>query len=287
MPLSKRFFDSLADSGDVPYAKKARPTPKRATAGIKAMKRAANMAVKRALSRTIEVKHHTYTGNNWVSNAGANIVNIYTLGYGTFPLSPFNGYVSIAQGTTDAARIGNKVKTKKCMVNLCVAPNAYDATNNPTPGPCILKIWIYRIKGASTTSELASAISGYFKDVNGSDQGLDGSYSDLNLPDNHDMMQVLHTREYKIGFAASTGTGGVAGEQYTANNDFKTFQHIKMDVTKYLYSIYDFNDNTQTPLNQATTWFTMEMIPYDNVVASVGARPGTMQMSIDYSFTDA
>ena len=175
MPLSKRYFDSLLDTGDGPVAKKARPTPK-AGAGVKAMKKAANLAVKRALARNIEVKHRTFTGANYVSNAGSAIANVYALGYGTFPLSPFASYIGIAQGGEEGNRIGNRIKTKKAMLNLCVFPNAYDATNNPTPGPCILKLWIYRIHGSSTTTEVANAINGYFLDVNNTDQGLDGTF---------------------------------------------------------------------------------------------------------------
>ena len=140
---------------------------------------------------------------------------------------------------------------------------------------------------SSTTTELANAISGYFLDVNTSDQGLDGTFSDLNMPVNTDMIQLLHTEEHKIGFATNAGTGSVAGEQSCTNNDFNIFKHIKRDITKYLYSVYDFNDTTKTPLNQATTWLTMEMIPYDNSVGSVGQRPGTMQICVDYQYTDA
>lgn len=271
---------------DEPPAKKARVYSKPGQ-GEKAMKRAANMAVRRALASVIEKKHYTYTYNNYVSNAGVNIANIYTLGYGTFPLSPFTGYVDIAQGSAEGQRVGNKVKTAKSTLSICVAPNAYDATNNPTPGPCILKIWIYRIRGSSTTTEVASALNGYFLDANSSSTGLYGTYTDLNNPVNEDMIHLLHTEEHKIGFATNNGTGGVAGEEYTTNNDFNTFKHIKRDITKFLYASYDFPDALKTPLKQATTWLTMEMIPYDNAVGSVGARPGTMQISIDYNYTDA
>ena len=54
MPLSKRFFADLAGvDDDMPRAKKAKPA-KRASAGVKAMRKAANMAVKRLLAKLLK-----------------------------------------------------------------------------------------------------------------------------------------------------------------------------------------------------------------------------------------
>jgi len=286
MPLSKRFFDALADSGDVPRAKKARPSPKPGAA-VKAMKRAASMAVKRALSRAIEVKSYVYGDYAVVSNAGTSIANIYNLGTGTWPLSPYAGFCEISQGTGEGQRIGNRIKVKKAVIDMMVNPAQYNSTTNPTPTPCILKMWIYRLKAVSNATEVQNAISGYFKQSNNGDLGLAGTYADLLLPDNEDAIQILHTQEWKVGFSQNGGTGGQAGYQTKCNNDFKMCVRIKKDITKFLYAAYDFNDTTTTPLNQSATWMTIEMVPYDGTITNIGSGPGEVSMTSRLDFSDA
>jgi len=261
--------------------------PKRSKRLSYVVRAGVNSAVKSAIARTDEVKRYVSTTTNFISNAGANIANVYTLGYGTFPLSPYTSYVGLATGNTDSTRVGNRVKTKRAYLDLMIRPNVYDVTNNPTPCPCIFVMWIYRLKNDNSSSGPSNAINSNFKDSNASVVGLAGTDADLILKDNTNVLQVLLRKEYKIGFSQNTGTGSVAASAYQSNNDFQLFKHIRMDITKYLYSQYDFNDATQIPYKQAPTWLTMEMIPYNNDVASVGARPGKMSIAIRYDFTDA
>lgn len=228
------------------------------------------------------MKRVTYTGNNYISNAGANITNITTAGYGTWPLSPYTSYIGIAQGSTSGTRVGNRIKTKRCFLELIMSPNVYDVTNNPTPIPMFVKLWVYRVIG----SDPNTAINNWFKQSTASAVGLAGTFADLLLPDNEDQLVILHTEEIKLGYSLYNGTGTSVTNNSRANNDFSASVHFRKDITRMLHSFYDFNDTTQLPVKQPTTWLTLEAIGYNGSVSDVGIRPGLMNICVDYEYTD-
>lgn len=251
------------------------------------MRRIAMVAAKKAISANEEVKRHTYVGSNYISNAGASIVNVYTLGYGLWPISPYTGYLGIGQGTGDGQRVGNKIKVKSAKLRIKMDPSAYNATYNPTPTPCIVIMWIFRMKQNNTLANVQSLINNSFKDLNSGSQGLNGTESDLILPENNSDMQLLHRKIFKIGHANNNGTGAAAGEQYKSNNDFKCVEYFEKDITKYLYGTYTFNDTNQTPDTQPVTWCLFEAISATGAYTDLGERPGQLHICAELNYSDA
>jgi len=281
--VSKRFLESLLDEREP--AKRTRTV--KTGAAAREVRRIAAKAAKQAIERNEEVKRHSYVGSNYISNAGASIINVYTLGYGLWPISPYNGYLSIAQGTGDGQRLGNKIKVKSAKLRIKMDPSAYNATYNPTPTPCMIIMWIFRMKQNNTLAGVQGMINGTFKDVNTTSQGLNGTESDLLLPENNNEIQLLHKKVFKLGHATNNGTGGAAGEQYKTNNDFKCVEYFEKDITKYLYGTYSFNDTNQTPDTQPVTWVLFEAISATGSYTDLGERPGQLHICAELNYTDA
>lgn len=263
----------------LPY--KRRKYQKKAGPAVKA-------EIKRYVSANTEAKRYRFSGGTYIFNANTLVTSVYALGGGLFPLSPYPSYIDISQGNTDSTRIGNSVKTKKCMVRMILAPNVYDGTYNPTPMPFIVKAWIFRVKQENNIGNIQTIINSYFKESNASSTGLAGTLYDIIGRDNTNVMQVLATRQWKVGYAVAGGTGVQAGSQSFANNEFKLQHQVNWDVTKHVYKKYMFNDNTSNePTKQSATFMVMEAIAYNGDATNIGIRPGVLRIVIDYDYTDA
>lgn len=251
------------------------------------IKRIARAAAKKAIADSEEVKRYVHYATNYISNAGNSIVNVYTLGYGLWPLSPYSSYVSISQGTGDGQRIGNRIMVKSAKLRVKMDPAAYNATYNPTPTPMFVKCWIFKMKQNNTLSDVQTLINSNFKDSNNSSVGLAGTDADYMLADNNSEVTVLWTKMYKIGYANNQGSGSVNTEEYKANNDFKVAEYFEKDITRYLSKHYDFNDSGTTPFTQPVTWFLVEAISATGTYTDMGERPGQIGVSVELNYTDA
>lgn len=263
--------------------KKGGKTPKRKggklTKGQKAQ-------VNKMIVRHEEVKQYTYSAVRNLYSPAQDFNNFYSTSGDLLVLSPHSSSCAIAQGTTDATRVGNAITTQKCILNLAIYPNAYNATYNATPQPGYIKLWFFKIKYASDITDVQSIIFNNFLDSNASSNGLTGALGDITAKVNTNVISLLKTKVVKLGCANYYGTGATAGQQYFDNNDFKIAQNISIDCTSMLLKEYTFNDNNTIPYNPAT-FCLVEWIPFNNDTTNGGARPASMYFSIQYMYTDA
>lgn len=201
-------------------------------------------AVKKALDNLTESKSVQYTWNqigsgglcNWAATTATwNTNNVRAF----FPVTT-DGLV-IAQGTGEANRVGNSVRTRSLIYSGVIYPNQYNATYNPTPIPQEVCFMLISRKDTGDTNP--GTFAALYESGNSS-ANPDGTVFDLVREINTDLYTVHYKRVFKIGAAENTGTGAVAGFQNYANTDFKYNQKFKMDLTKYIDKEIRFNDSS-------------------------------------------
>lgn len=226
---------------------------------------------------------HATNGISWVSQ---NII----------PLTPYSGYLQIQQGVKNGERLGNKVKLSKFKLRLSVLPRIYSATNNPCPRPVILKVWLVTMKeGAGTTKEDLGTIaaSNWLQAASGLNIALSGSMIDLVYPYNTEALTIHKAWEFKIGRMTMTwgDTGGapagsqMAGNSYFANNDFKSYGHMSVDITKYLPKNWTWDENL-TYYNGKPYYVVFDCVPADGVPLFDGESIVRVHYRLDCKYTD-
>lgn len=251
-------------------AKKGRkPTLKRQS--IKRM-------IKTEIARNIEDKDQMMinTDRSIYSSTNTNFPdNVITLGP--------SGDLQVVQGTTQGSRIGNKITTKSLIFRGTICPKTYNATSNPAPIPQVVKMVIFYDKTDPVT---LPAVSTNFFQNGSADAGFQNDLVDMWRPFNTERYRILTTRTLKVGHAAGTGTGGVAGQQYYSNNDFKMAANFKINLTKYYPKRVVFNENSTTPT-------TRQLFCIFYCAAGSGEQNGalwiplTAQYAQNYKFEDA
>lgn len=255
----------------------------------KAPRKKKNMVrlIKKVVEGTAEKKIQTYTINtvaplvlrNGSASAAANF----------FSMTPGTGYWTISQGTGQADRIGNQVRTHKAILKFEITPSAYNATTNPVPTPCFVRIWFVKYKGLPTNVVPSSAVfnggSTTFLNVGNTDTGLTGTFQDLQLHVNTDTFTLYGYRTYKIGPSVYEGTGATPTSGNFANNDFKLCVLKTVDITKFMPAKIRWDDTTNDPLTYALTMIVQPIF-------STGIAPGALvapiqfKFSLTYTYTD-
>jgi len=215
---------------------KRRPTVarKRKTRTVSA---AVKQYVKKAIHVSVENKTQTvnYTGN--FGNATAN-ASLYT-----YPVTPYAGFMSVSQGVLQNNRIGNEIKIRKAYLRYVLRPLGYNASTNISPVPVIVEMMLGRTRLCPGDIPAAGDFTVLFQ--NGSSAvGPVGTLKDLVSNVNTDYWTIKKRWSHKLGFGEYFGTGGIAQQQYFANNDFKLNVVKKLDITNIYPKTLKFNDAT-------------------------------------------
>lgn len=199
-------------------------------------------------------------------------------------LSANSSTLPIPQNSTSAGRIGNKIAFVggKIRLNFYAAP--YNATDNPYPQPCIVKIWL--ITRRDTAQGLPTSSLPYFFQSGSTAVSPTGFLQDDFFAVNKDLYRVYKTYKLKIGNAVNTGSGANAGHQYWANNDAKLNQSLTINYTKYLIKNAKFNDSVTNEPVQRGLWLVMEALSMDNTGLVVGQYPVRYLGEIDLRWKD-
>lgn len=204
--------------------------------------------VKKAISSNVENKV-------MMVNAGGAFGNVSQSPFmNAYPMTPYNGYLTIGQGVTQAGRIGNTIKPKRVMLNYTIRPMGYDVNTNPVPQPQEVDLYLGYVKGEPSKLPVSSDINQLYQ-LGSSVQAPSGNFSDLIASVNKDYWVIKKRWRHKVGFSASTGTGSNASAHYYNNNDYGLNVLKKLDITKYMPAIIKFNDSSATPTSRGLFFF--------------------------------
>lgn len=193
----------------------------------------------------------------------------------------------IAQGSNVSQRVGNKIRTKRLVARCAFVPLGYDILSNPSSKPVDVKLWLLKIRPAEadTQANLATICSTKFFQSNSGDSGMFGDTRDLVYPPNSGVIQVLATKTFKLGNAASTGSGVSPANQYYANNDYKYNKIFNWDLTKHIDKNYVWNDAAIEPMNRRV-YIVAEAIPADGSTANSLYQGVFGRVRFDYTYSD-
>lgn len=243
-------------------------------------KRSVTLAVKQYVKKQIHTNVEnkliqTYVPNQTIASC------LVTPGLMTFSLIP---YTSMTQNVGQAGRIGNKIKTMKCLLKYVITPYPYSVTLNPNPRPHNVVIMIGKVKNAKALTPTAADFQSLFQ-FGAASAPPQGTLGDLVLPVNKDYFQVYKTIIHKVGFESFNNAGVAPNFQHYANNDYKLNIIGTVDCTKYCPSNVLFNDITANPTNDGLfcwVWST----PADGS-AYAALTPNIMTYNVMYSYEDA
>lgn len=258
------------------FAKRRRPM--RRKVGGKAIRK----VVRREMRRVAETKTFEMV------NLGKNIYpsNHVSFPDNVIPLGPNSSTMVIAQGVGQGDRIGNKLTIKKLSFKGTIVPLPQDATLNPNPRPLQVRMDIVYDREDPNDAFVPGSL--YFQ-LGNSSSAHRNDLVDMWAPVNTDRYRVLHTRIWKLGYGAYTGTATSATNQATqqayANNDFPFNVNFNIDVTKYLIKTVKYNDTSVYPLTRGCYAFFYACYADGNALASTTV-PCAMQFVQNLQFTD-
>lgn len=233
--------------------------------------------VRRALE---EVKQFTFD----VANVQINAYPVTGTMSIIAPLTPYQGFLQISQGSSAAQRIGNRIRTVKSVLAFSCHPGIFNAVANPTPKPQILRVWIGRHRSTPTFAPVPSSFTTFFQN-NSSSTAPTGTIQDLIRPINDDSFYVVWAKSYKIGYA-DTATAGVTTTTYYPNNDFHGSVNERIDVTKWCPRDIRFNDTDNTSYtNGLYMW--CECVNYDGSLDAGTTAALRMHYNLTYQYVDA
>lgn len=200
------------------------------------------------------------------------------------PLTPYNSVgLTIAQGTGQGDRIGDRIRTVRCVLRYTLYPNAYHATINPVPTPQNVRIWIFSQKSSNT---LLNTNPPNFIQTGDSSTTLNGSILDLNRIMNNDVYTYYGHRTHKLGYAINQASGAATSNAQYANNDYKLNVQGYIDLTRYFPKQIKYNDTDQDP-NSKLIMMLVESVNADGSAQTTGGvYPANMNYQLSYTFTD-
>lgn len=242
--------------------------------------------IKKVMTRMAEKKIQTYytSGQSpaqFTSSTAAYNANIY-------PMTPYLGAWTISQGTGQGGRVGNKVRTHSAMLDINITPQAYNATTNANPRPSFVRIWFIRSKQFPLDYPAISSICGVnanFLQIGNTNQGLTGTFQDLQLHVNRDAFNLLMYKTYKIGFEHYSGTGQALDEGQLSNNDFKLCILKRINLTKIMPKILNFDDTTATA-DSPGVFMLVQTVTSNGVAVATNYAPIRFAFSLTYTYTD-
>lgn len=277
-----------------PKYAKARRVPRKRTIVRKAIRSAWKKSVasvcKSVLAKQVEVKRSNSTFSIAPYNTLASVANIAD--QNILWVSPNATNLPIIQGVRQDERVGNKVRTKRCILKVIMYPKPYDSIINPTPKPQIVTMWCVsaRIGYASNTSMATIFDTNFFQDgftSTGYLSQLLDSISEVN----GEAVQLHWKRSFKLGHATHYAQPNQATEPYPSNvqysnNDYKMNIIRQFDLTKAMKKTYTFDDTNNTP-NDRSTFIIFGVANADGTTfANAAYRPVDVYAALDYHYTD-
>lgn len=237
-------------------------------------------AVRKVVERTEELKETQF--NFQATNLPPSNASSWTSS--SMQISPGTSGFQIFQGPAQGERIGNQIRTRKAWVRGVMHIMPYDASVNSQPIPTEVRMLIFKDKFNRTSRPSAVAIDLFQQ--GSTSIGPQNDLVDMILDVNRDRYQVYHDQILKVGTSAYAGTGTLPSFQSFANNDFSLNAKFNVDITKFLPSVVQYNDNTSQPMSDSL-W--MIFLPVQAGGGQFGSTQVTTQMSwvAGYSYTDA
>jgi hypothetical protein len=254
---------------------------KRKSFAKKARKSPLKLMIRKEIARNIEDKHANFVnlGHNNVPSTATTAASLVV------PVSPQVTGISILQGTSQGARVGNAIKIKKATLRGTIQALAQSATTNTFPKPMYVMMFLFYDKLNRTITPDPFASNDFFQ-FGGTSADFRNDLVDNWADVNSDRWAVLYRKNFRVGYAYYGGTGGVATEQYYANNDFKYNQNFSIDITKHLVTHVKFNDNNADPTTRGL-WCMWVPINADGTAIGSTEIPSRVQFSVDYKYEDA
>lgn len=253
----------------------------------KAVSQVMNRRIRQVVSRMAEKKSITYNVNTFdpvVMRTGtaSPLANIWSM-------TPYTGAYTISQGSGQGQRVGNRIRIHSAILNIDMVPNPYNASTNPYPTPCFVRIWFVTSKIVPAdivpSVQVYGGTSSFFQ--NGSTfNGMAGTFQDLQLHVNKDSLIYRGHRTYKLGYSMfEPATGGAPSFGNFANNDFKFCVLAKIDLTRMLPKIWTFDDTVTNPTSTNVT-MVIQPIFATGAVPSSTTTPISMKFALNITYTD-
>lgn len=239
-------------------------------------------AVKKEVMKLAESKSISLNFNNLQSNG---LTYYSSAGWATFniiPITPYSTYLNIAQGTGEADRIGNKIRTHKLMYRGVLFANSYNVTWNPTPNAHFVRMIVFSRKDTGNT--LLTSVNGFFNNGNTTSSPQSNMF-DLVAPYNKMLYNVKYVKTFKVGPAINTGSGNQTNQQNNANNDFNRAVAFDVDLTKYIPKVFVYNDGTNTPSND-TVFVMFFVVSSDGTTGASTVNPIQLQSTLYFEYKD-
>lgn len=269
-----RSYTRRRKSPPVTFAKKAV-----AKAVRKAKAKNLTSFVKRVISRQTEHKVAIFQQGFGIGGYFASFGNQIAA------LTPYNSVgLTIAQGTGQGDRVGDRIRTVKAVLRYTIYPNAYHATINPVPTPQNVRIWFFGQKSSNT---LLATNPPNFAQTGDSSTTLTGTILDLNRVVNRDVYTYYGHRTHKLGYSINQASGAATSNAQFANNDYKLNIQGYVDLTKWFPKLIKYNDTDQNP-NSKLIMMLVESVNADgSAQTTVGVTPANINYQITYTFSDA
>jgi len=202
-----------------------------------------------------------------------------------FPVTPNALYLNIAQGSGQNNRVGNVIRPVKVSLKGVLRPLEYNATTNP--GPCPHKVVLYLLQDKTNPDPLPTTLPEFYQ-AGATDIVPSGSIADEQYLENTDRWKIMMKKEWKLGFAASVGTGGSAGYQQFTNNDYHLSVTYDIDITKCVSTKFTYDDATNTPTSTKGYVYAVWMIyRLDGTQGVSPQRPIDNNCSLYMTYKDA
>lgn len=241
--------------------------------------------IKKAFNKEIEVKTNSNINN--VVLAGYNNTGI--MASGIIPLTPYTGFMTVAQGIGQGDRIGNSIRIKRAMLHMAMWPHQYNALTVPFVIPVEIQIFILSNKVAPTVRP--TTIQGLLQ-FGDTSADLTSSLQDCAITRpasfNLDLYHVHYYKRVKLAHAAwPTGASGwAANSNGFPNNDFKLNQVLQIDVTKFFPKVIQYNDTTANPTSRMTYLY-VQAVNANGAQNTATSDAASMYQRIDIDYTDA
>lgn len=252
----------------------------------KYVKRPVSLAVKKFVQRSIKVASENKVVN-WSYNA--ELFNFNATGsqwytYNFHQLSPNVTNLVISQGVGQGQRIGNNIKTVKAILKFAICPNPYNATSNPTVVPTNIRIIIFSSKNHPVQIPPFSQFQNHlFQAGNSSNGPLNNLMDQLNEL-NRDIFTIHYDKMIKVGNAWNSLVQ--ATPQGFNNNDYKLNVMRKINITKYLPKVYQYNDTTNNPTSGRSVYVMFIQSNAEGTPQNSIALQNKIFMDVDYHYEE-
>jgi hypothetical protein len=218
------------------YRKRVTKGTKRSVAGKR--KSSVSVAVKKYVKRTISATIENKSKQIQIFNTFGSYLQ--DLAINMFPMLPYAGFMSIANGVGPADRVGNQIRVKKLLLNYTLNPLPQDAVTNISPKPMHIFMMLGYVKAKSGILPVTADVNLLFQNNNTTSPPTGGLF-DIITNVNTDYWTIVKSWEHKIGYANQSSVPSVANFNFT-NNDYKYNVVRKLNITKHVNKVLKFDD---------------------------------------------